>query len=508
MSKKRDLPKYAFVRGGMIWMRLKREDGRWKNDSTGCTVDQVEQARRFIAAAVRAVKAKAEMIESGDLDAGKLTVRAYLVRWVKDRETRGIAAASIERTRINKYIAPEIGDLPLEELRPRHVRDMVRALRGRKDDDKLAPRTILHIYGILHNAMESAVVDELLVANPVKVKEGELPKKVDADREWRAQATYTVREVERLISDSLIPVERRVQYALKALTGMRHGEVAALCFRHLDYTAEPLARIHVVQAFDSIDGVVKGTKMEQIRAVPMHPTLAKILASWKLEHWERIYGRKPTVDDYVVPTRAFTCVNGADACHAFHDDLVALGLRVKAGKTRNRGGHDLRSWFKTRCVEDGADWALLRRTTHAPPKDVDGGYDRYSWATICREVGKLKVEILDGEVLPLVTDSLQAEKRASARWTSVVTPKGLEPFERAPSIGQHTVISDEESRSGRSSPRVTAQQPVTSRYIASATRRIEEAIRSGDLAKALRIANDLRAAAPEVVAEERRLRTV
>jgi integrase len=52
-----------------------------------------------------------------------------------------------------------------------------------------------------------------------------------------------VGEVERLISDPAIPPERRVQYALKAIAGLRHGEVAALRWRELDYTAEPLARI-------------------------------------------------------------------------------------------------------------------------------------------------------------------------------------------------------------------------------------------------------------------------
>ncbi len=89
---------------------------------------------------------------------------------------------------------------------------------------------------------------------------------------------------------------------------------------------------------------------------------------------------------------------------------------MKAGKKRNRGGHDLRSFFQTRCIEDGADSLIVRSFTHAPDKSVNGGYERFSWAAKCREIAKLKVSILDGKVLPLLTSSLQNEERAKKRW--------------------------------------------------------------------------------------------
>ena len=121
------------------------------------------------------------------------------------------------------HALPHLGSILVADVRPRHIRDMVRALRKA---GKLAPRTILNIYGLVHTMFRDAVIEELADANPCVLKRGELPTKVDADPEWRTEATYTVNEVERLISDSLIPVERRVQYALKALAGLRHGEVA------------------------------------------------------------------------------------------------------------------------------------------------------------------------------------------------------------------------------------------------------------------------------------------
>jgi hypothetical protein len=160
----------------------------------------------------------------------------------------------------------------------------------------------------------------------------------------------------------------------------------------------------------------------------MHPTLAKIIATWRLSHWSRLYGRQPTPDDLVVPTRNLTPIDASDAVHAFKDDLESLGLRVEAGERRDRGGHDLRGWYKTRCIEDGADSLIIRRTTHAPPRDVNAGYERFTWATICREVSKLRVGILGGEGLPLATSLATTERRAEKRWRKVVTPMGLEPW--------------------------------------------------------------------------------
>jgi hypothetical protein len=151
-----------------------------------------------------------------------------------------------------------------------------------------------------------------------------------------------------------------------------------------------------------------------------------IAVLWRLEHWRRIYGRQPTADDFVVPTRTMSCVNVADTGHALTQNLPALGLRVEAGKTRKRGGHDLRSWFQTRCIEDGADSVIVRSFTHAADKTVNGSYERWSRTAKCRELAKLRVSILDGAVLLLGTALGTAAKKAGRRWTKLVTPKELE----------------------------------------------------------------------------------
>lgn len=491
-KKKDGLPPHIYARGQRLYMRILDASGKWVNKPTPYAVDQVDKARRFVQATLRGTQQlRDDAVAGRSKDA---TFAVYAQQWLKERIARGLPSAMDDRSRIS-HAVKHIGHLQMDEVRPRHLRDMVRALKALTGDDKLAPRTIRHVFMTTHNIFENARVDELIESNPAIVKTGELPRKIDADPEWRGRATFATAEVEQLISDAVIPAERRVMYALKAITGERHGEVAALCWRHLDYTHEPLAKIHIVQSHNSRLNIIKSTKSEETREVPMHPTLAKILAAWKKDHWPRIYGRKPTPDDFVVPTRTFKCVSVKDANEAFKRDLRALGLRVDAGKLRDRGGHDLRSWYETRLIEDGADSLLVRRTTHARPKDVSGGYERFSWKTICREVAKLKVRVLGGKVLPLVPESLQAEAKARGRWHNSVTPLGLEPYDLTDS--SRTLADDHRGNSadGIIAERtgcVTRGTKTVESYGETAARLLEQAVREGDGSRVLEIATELR----------------
>lgn len=498
MTRRRELPKYVYARGSIAWVRFKDENGKWVNKSTGFRVTEDENIRRFVRALLRGVERKRERGTS-DPD----TVADYARQWLAEREKRGLACAGDDRRHLEKYALPHIGSIPLEQLRPRHVRDMVRALVSLIVDSKrtLAPRTIHHVFNTVRVMMRDAIVEELYFGeNPVKVKPGELPKKHDADPEWRSQATYARSEVVRLVSDPIIPVERRVQYALKALAGLRHGEMAAMCWRHRDLSYEPLAKINVTQAWDSRNKRIKRTKTGESREVPEHPALKWILDAWFNDHWERVYGRKPTKDDFIVPARTGRCIDPADANQALKRDLEALELRTEAGRRRDRGGHDLRGWFKTQTIEDGADSLLIRRTTHAPPKDVEAGYHRFSWVALCREVLKLQME-LDGDPLVLGTYSLQAEKKAGGRWTSMVTPKGLKAGSAVVPAGynQPFVVENPSCELSRAdtSAHSSGTTPLHRRHVpvpqgATLASMLERAARVGDMPRVLQIAAQLR----------------
>lgn len=423
------LPKYSYTRGRQIYARIQDETGAWRNKRTPFTVDEIDKARKHIATLVRGYNAHRAA------DDGAVRLRGYGAKWVNDRERRGITSAPEERARLETYVYPILGDLELNEFRPRHARDFVRKLKSYTGDTELAPRTIIHLFRLLHSVFTSAVIDEYVDSNPIVVEPGELPEKEDADPEWRINATYTSLEINQLVTDPRIPMRRRVTYALKSLAGMRHGEVAAFCWRHVDESATPLWQLNVVQAFCSREKLIKSTKTGDLRAIPAHPVLAQLLHGWRVE-WTRVYGREPNPDDLVVPTSSMRPVDGKDAGEALRRDLVLLGLRTRAGMLRSRGGHDMRSWFITQLISDGADSLVVHRFTHAPPNDVIGGYQRFAWSTLCCEASKLRLPNIE-----VLSRSAPSPKMQIAPSAAEAQYFGLAALERALNSGDTDLAS-------------------------------------------------------------------
>lgn len=362
--------KRIYARGQRLWGRLKDERGKWISRPTPYCVGDEDNARRFIAAAQKSLNARRPAAKNGPP-----TVTEFADAWLKQRKTTDLRSVRDDEGRIRNHVLPRIGKMPMPDVRPKHIRDMVRDLRKNRD---LSARTIRNIYGITHAMFREAKIDEVVNENPCQLKRDDLPAKVDKDPEWRSAATYAIDEVKQLISDVKVPRIRRVQYALKALAGLRHGEVAGLRWRNYDATLKPLGLLVVASSYDT-----GRTKTEVTRRVPVHPVLAAELAAWRAE-------RDPKPDDLIVSTRAGRTVSAHVAGLAMRGDLERLELRMMAGKKRRRGGHDLRAWFITTCQECGAHRDILRVITHTSKSDVMSGYTRVTWPAMCAEIAKLR----------------------------------------------------------------------------------------------------------------------
>jgi integrase len=316
--------------------------------------------------------------------------------WLDRRERSGVGSFLDERTRLRSHVLPHLGKIPISELRPRHVRDMVASLCAKRSrlGGVFGPRTVRHIYATLHHVVHDAVVDEILPANPCVLRRGELPRKADKDPTWRSGAVFTREEVESLVSDERIAEDRRVLYAIEFFTGVRCGEAAALQWRSYNPNVEPLGRLLVATSYNSRSKRLKGTKTDQPREVPVHPTLARILAGWKLSGWRRAFGRQPTPEDLVVPALRGGCRNVRYSLMAFHDDLSRLGLR-------RRRHYDTRRTFISLAQADGARKDVLRWVTHGPTGNAFDAYTTLPWATLCEAVGYLRLGLREGKLVSL-----------------------------------------------------------------------------------------------------------
>jgi hypothetical protein len=103
----------------------------------------------------------------------------------------------------------------------------------------------------------------------------------------------------------------------------------------------------------------KTTKTDPVKHVPVHPTLAAMLAEWKLGGWAAMMGRAPGPDDLIVPLppdaaerrykrkgEPFRTTYYSGKCWSKYD-LAALGWR-------HRHHYDMRATFITLVIGIGA----------------------------------------------------------------------------------------------------------------------------------------------------------
>jgi hypothetical protein len=98
------------------------------------------------------------------------TVADYAEQWLSKRTN---VTAHDDRVRLERHALPSLVGLRMDEVKPRHCRDLVIALKA---EAKLAPRTIRQVAGLLHTMFKSAAIEEVIAANPVVFERGVLPK--------------------------------------------------------------------------------------------------------------------------------------------------------------------------------------------------------------------------------------------------------------------------------------------------------------------------------------------
>lgn len=381
----------VYSKRGKLWIAFIDVDGKRKGRPTGLALGEEALARRMLAMAEAKVKA---LRSAGETQPGTLTLARFAETWLEGRRRRGIVSVENEAGFVRNHITPALGGVLLTELRPRHVRDFLRDLQRKavmvraKAPAEGAPaappppprllgsRTVRHVMGTLRCLLAEAVAEELIPTTPYQLRRRELPVRRDVDPTWRANARFSREEVERLISDERIPEDRRALYAVLFLTGCRPGEAIPLRWEHYDPTAQPLGQLQLAFAYSSAAHVVKDTKTHRTHVMPVHPTLAKVLARWRMSGWAKQEERPPRGEDLVFPSRNSGgkhrkappgLRNEARIREYFYKDLDLLGLR-------RRGPYCARHTFETLAREDGITKEDAGWLTHGPSGDVQDGY--------------------------------------------------------------------------------------------------------------------------------------
>lgn len=386
----------VYVKDGMLWLwwyTAERDDkGKLIRDwmGTGLRPGQEKTATEALTRIRLQVLAE---VATGERT-GPMTLGRWGESWFKERDKDGVGTVNDERSKFRH--AKSLHDTLLEDLKIDHFQDLVRQLKARigpKKED-MAPRSVLAVYAILRQMLGVAVARKLIPVNPCVVEKKDLPRKRDKLPFWRSTAVYRRDEVEALISDARVPEERRTLYGLLFLGGKRIGEVAALDWADYDATREPLGALLISKSFNRKKLELKGTKTETPREIPVHPTLAHILASWRLGGWERYMGRIPKPEDILVPTYRDNRLRDPTVLQNLHRDLAALGMRA-------RRTHDTRRTLISLARGDGANLDILKWITHGPSGSILDLYTELPWESLCTEITKLKLELREGRIVEL-----------------------------------------------------------------------------------------------------------
>lgn len=427
--------KGLWIRGDQIYLRFTNAHGKRMRPPSGFPVGQEKEALELLATIKRQVEAEQELLAAaetgGDLPSEGVTVRALGGHWnskrLKKEET---LQAATEDTWKLEYIYKFLGHILVTEFRTKHGHEFVEWLEGQKGRrGKLGARTVRSIWSCLHNLFRFAVGKEFIPVNPCVPagvgETGHLPEIEDKDEEWRDTAVFERYEVERLISDERLPEWHRVLWAIKFLSGMRDSEAYALRISRYEPRIEPLGRLTVAKGWNTRHQKLKKPKTKKRRKVPVHPTLAKVLAEWLLSGWEAHVGRKPKPDDLLIPNEEGGYLRVDSMLGWFRDDLTALGLRA------DRQQYDTRRTYKSLSEDDGASPEKIRWVMWGRRGTVEDGYSSHAWAAFCTEVAKLRIDLLEGRIVQMT--AFGGEKG---------TPKGTTEFK----TGETSMISEAGTR--------------------------------------------------------------
>ncbi len=412
----------VYARRNKLWIRFKGPDGKWTQSKTDFHLGQEKQARKLLERVEVKIEAGAAL---GEKELGPTTVARYAEKWNEDRKKLGIVDWENDARWMRIHALPKLGSMPIAEVRARHLIELFTALRS---GGKLAPKSIYNVYSVLKAMFRDAQLADLIDTSPCVLTKYQLGENEDADPEWRATAIYSRAELTTMISDPRIPPDRQMLYALEGIGGLRHGEAAGLRWRHYDAAQEPLGRLVIATSY------ARGrTKTGRTRYMPVHPTLAAMLGTWKETGWARMMGHSPAPDDLVVPRppehtdrrRSGKGNTMRDKNYSGkrlrEDDLPTLGFR-------QRRGHDLRRTMISLARTDGARKDLLELCTHNPRKNgstIDI-YTEFPWEALCAEVAKFKIARPEPEV-----PTVEAGTGVPVEATPAAAEVGEENAERA-----------------------------------------------------------------------------
>lgn len=171
-------------------------------------------------------EAEEKRLKHTDIDAKKLTLGAFLDRWIKTKEGK-LSPCTISGYKVNiNHIKRFLGNEALANIDPIDIQEMADELTGEGKRKK----TVQYVIRTLHVALEYAITNKYILTNPCKNVE------IANDDEEFSASILTAEDVSTLLT--LLREQEHYLYIpvlLAVMRGLRRGECLGLKWENIDF---------------------------------------------------------------------------------------------------------------------------------------------------------------------------------------------------------------------------------------------------------------------------------
>jgi len=272
----------------------------------------------------------------------KITLAQWLQEWLDKYKKVKIKPSTYElyESLIKIIINPELGNIPLKDLRPIQIQSFYNKLY---EEEKYSSSTVRKIHVVLRGALDQAVKNRLILENVTL--HVELPRP-----DTKKVKVFTLEE-QRKFEECAKNYKYYAAYIVMLDTGLREGELLALEWDDIDFTNKYVSvNKTLIWVKDKNTGkytqiVQYSTKTKSShRKVPLTQRSLKLLKELKL--------KQASKSKIIFCTSSGTHILKRNFLRTFHTILKRIGIP-------KCGVHSLRHTFATRLFEN-----------NVPPKTI------------------------------------------------------------------------------------------------------------------------------------------
>ena len=237
-------------------------------DSDGKRKNISETVKGLRKEAERVLRLRTGAIESGSyVEKTSETAEQFFNEWLKTYAAHNTSPRTQQdyAGHIKRYVTPEIGQIPLQSLRPQHIQSMENSIF----EKGLSGTTALHVHRIVKQSLEHAVQWEKLVRNPAASIKAPRPTK-------RRVSMWDLKTISRFKAVSMTSTYNQI-FETALITGMRRSELLGLKWSAIDLETGKLKVLNTLQRITGkglVEGIPKTDKSR--RSIKLGQDIVKI----------------------------------------------------------------------------------------------------------------------------------------------------------------------------------------------------------------------------------------